>query len=191
LSKCVAICPIGFVEEDILDHIAECIKKRCGLDCRISSRMENPTYAYDETRHQYNSKVILKHLLQCCPHDTLSFMGVTRVDLFVPILKYVFGLAQIKGKCSLISLYRLLPQFYNQPPNRDLLMTRIEKTALHELGHCLGLTHCRDRRCVMHSSTRIEDTDFKQPEFCPTCFELFKWRLEKLSREGNYLMPKL
>ena len=181
MSKCVTICPIGFVEEAILDNIAESIKKRCGLDCRISSRMENPIYAYDDTRCQYNAKLILKHLFQCCPHDTLSIMGVTYVDLFVPILKYVFGLAQVKGKCSLISLCRLLPQFYNQPPNRGLLMTRIEKTALHELGHCLGLTHCRDRRCVMHSSTRIEDTDFKQSEFCPTCFELFKWCLEKFS----------
>ena len=183
-SKCVAICPIGFVKEDILDHITECIKKRCGLGCRVSSSMEIPTYAYDAKRRQYNSKVILKRLIQCCPHDTLIFMGVTHVDLFVPILKYVFGLAQFEGQCSLISLHRLLPPFYNQPPNRELLMTRIEKTALHELGHCLGLTHCRNRRCIMHSSTRIEDTDFKRPEFCPTCFELFKWCLEKFKSQG-------
>ena len=179
MSKCVAICPIGSVEEDILEHIAECINKRCGLDCKVSLRMGNPVYAYDKTRCQYNGKLILKRLLECYPRDTLRLIGVTHVDLYVPILKYVFGLAEMGGQCALISLHRLLPQFYNQSPNQDLLITRIEKTALHELGHCLSLTHCRDRRCAMHSSTRIEDTDFKQPEFCPTCFEIFRWRLEK------------
>lgn len=179
MSGCVTICSVGPVDEGILEHIAECISTRCGLTCRISSRMENPKYAYNDTRRQYNSKQILKHLLQQCTRDTLRLIGVTHVDLYVPILKYVFGLAQIEGQCSIISLHRLLPQFYDQPSNPDLLLARVEKTALHELGHTFGITHCRDRRCIMYSSTRIEDTDLKQPDFCPTCFELFQWYLKK------------
>jgi archaemetzincin len=59
------------------------------------------------------------------------------------------------------------------------LVVRAQKTALHEIGHSLGLTHCRDRRCVMYSSTRIADTDFKQSHYCPTCLELFTWHLER------------
>ena len=143
--------------------------------------MEKPRYAYNNTRCQYNSKLILKRLLEQSSHDTLRLVGVTPVDLYVPILKFVFGLAQIEGKCAIISLHRLYPQFYGQPSNPDLLSARVEKTALHELGHTFGLTHCQDRQCVMYSSTRIEDTDFKQSEFCPTCFELFQWLLEKSS----------
>ena len=179
MSGCVIICPVGPMDKWILEHIAECISTRCGLSCRISSRMENPKYAYNDTRHQYNSKQILKHLLQKCTRETLRLIGVTSVDLYVPILKFVFGLAQIEGQCSIISLHRLYPQFYDQPSNSDLLLARVEKTALHELGHTFGITHCRDRRCIMYSSTRIEDTDFKQPDFCLTCFELFRWYLEK------------
>jgi archaemetzincin len=106
-------------------------------------------------------------------------MGVTTVDLFVPILKFVFGLAQIDGPCSIISTHRLRPEFHDSTPDRDLFLARIEKTALHELGHGLGLTHCRDRRCAMYSSTRIQDTDFKRADFCPTCAELFRWHLER------------
>ena len=141
--------------------------------------MDNPKYAYNETRSQYDSKLILRRLLGECPHNTLKFIGVTTVDLYVPILQFVFGLAQIEGKCSIVSLHRLYPQFYSRPPDPDLLLKRVEKTVLHELGHTFGIIHCRDRRCVMYSSTRIEDTDFKQPIFCPTCSELFKWHLEK------------
>lgn len=179
MSRCVTICPIGLVDKEIIQHMAERITSRCGLASRVSPGMENPIYAYNETRCQYNSKLILKQLIQNCSHDTFRLMGVTQVDLYIPILTFVFGLAQIEGPCSVISIHRLCPEFYDQSSDFDFLLNRIEKTALHELGHTMGLTHCRDRRCVMHSSTRIEDTDFKQPFFCPTCFELFNWYLER------------
>ena len=185
MSNCITICPIGVVEEDILGRITKCIEKHHDLVCKISPGMEKPNYAYDERRGQYNSKLILKHLIKCCPQDTLRFIGVTHVDLYVPILKFVFGLAQMEGQCAVISIHRLRPQFYNLPPDPDLLVARVEKTVLHELGHSLGLTHCRDRRCVMYSSTRIEDTDFKRSDYCPTCFELFRWRLDKCLTNAN------
>ncbi len=178
MSRCLTICPIGFVEEELLYRIAECTEKACGIASKIASGMENPSYAFDEKRGQYNSKTILKHLLQL-PRESLMLMAVTNVDLFVPILKYVYGLAQIRGRCAIISLYRLRPEFYNESNNPDLFMARVEKTALHELGHSLGLTHCRDRRCVMYSSTRIEDTDYKESRFCSTCDVLFAWHLHK------------
>ena len=180
MSGCVIICPIGSVDKYILDRIVLCIESRCKVKCEISPIIESPEYAFDERRNQYNSKLILKKLIKHCPEDALKFMGVTQVDLFVPILKYVFGVAQMEGPCSVISLHRLGPQFYEAPPNPDLFIERVKKTALHELGHSLGLTHCRDRTCVMHSSTSIEDTDYKKSLFCPTCFELFTWYLENM-----------
>jgi archaemetzincin len=139
----------------------------------------NPRSAYDKKRCQYNSKLLLGHLVNCCPQDVLSFIGLTSLDLYIPILKYVYGLAQMEGRCCIVSLHRLDPQFYGLPPNPELYRLRAEKTVLHELGHCLGLTHCRNRSCVMYSSTTIAHTDHKKADFCPTCLELFKWHLEK------------
>jgi len=141
--------------------------------------VETPRYAHNETRGQYDAKMILKKMRHQSPPASFRVMGVTELDLYVPILKYVYGLAQIEGKCALISLCRLRPQFYAQPPNPDLFLKRALKTALHELGHTFGLTHCRNRRCAMYSSTRIEDTDYKSCEFCPTCQELLKWYIQK------------
>ncbi len=180
MSGNVIICPIGPVDNYILDRIVRCVESRCKVACKISPMIESPEYAFDERRSQYNSKLILKNLIKHCPEDTLKFMGVTKVDLFVPILKFVFGVAQMEGPCSVISTHRLLPQFYDEPPNPDLFIERVKKTALHELSHSLGLTHCRDRSCVMHSSTNINDTDYKKPLFCPTCFDLFTWYLENM-----------
>lgn len=180
MSGCIAICPVGLVDKDILDRVTSCIEMRCGIACTISEGVKNPAYAYDSQREQYNSMIVLKRLAECCPPGTTKFIGITGVDIFIPILKFVFGLAQIEGMCSIISTHRLRPEFYGKPPDRALLLDRIEKTVMHELGHCLTLTHCRDRRCVMYSSTRIEDTDRKNADFCPTCFELFKWHMEKI-----------
>ena len=172
----MTICPIGPVEGDILDRIVICIEKQCGLVCNIAPILASPKTAYDKRRNQYNSKTILKNLLTY-PHDSIKLIGITHLDIYVPILKYVFGLAQMEGPCAVISLHRLRPQFYDQPANPSLFMARIEKTVLHELGHSLGLTHCRDRRCLMSSATRISDTDHKKSQFCPSCSELFKWYL--------------
>jgi archaemetzincin len=178
LSGSITIRPLGFVEEDVLHRISDSILRTCGLACRITPGMETPDYAYNETRGQYDSKVILKALHRHLG-DSLSLIAVTHVDLYVPILKFVFGLAHIEGACSVISLYRLQPQFYDAPPDRQVFLGRAEKTAIHELGHGFGLTHCRSRRCVMSSSTRIQDTDQKHFDFCHTCSELLRWRLDK------------
>ncbi|MBU1904228.1 MAG: archaemetzincin [Proteobacteria bacterium] len=177
LSRCVTIASIGSVDQIILEHLAELISTKCGLPCKVSSGMEIPDDAYDKDRLQYNSKLILRHLIQA-PIDSMRYIGVTHVDLYVPILKYVFGLAQLEGQCAVISIHRLRPQFYSRPPDLDLLIARSAKTAIHELGHSLGLAHCRDRSCVMYTSTRIEDTDLKKPDFCPTCLELFNWHMK-------------
>ena len=182
MTRGISICPIGAVSIDILAFLSECIFRRCGLECHFTPEMENPGYAYDEVRCQYQAKIILKRIIQGRPPNTLKTIGITHVDLFVPILKFVFGLSQIDGPCAVISTYRLRPEFYDQPPDPDLFRARLEKTTIHELGHAFGLTHCRDYRCVMFSSTSIENTDRKRPEFCHSCRELFYWYLDQSTR---------
>ena len=190
LSKSITICCLGPLDRMIIEHVAGHIARQCGLRYTISSRMDSLKYAFDEKRDQYNSKLILKRLTEL-PHNSLKFLAITTVDLFVPILKYVFGLAQVGGPCAIISTFRLRQQFYGHEPNQDLLLDRTGKTALHELGHSLGLTHCRDRRCVMHSSTNIADTDFKRSDFCPTCHELLRWQLENCGIRIKSRMPQI
>jgi len=89
--------------------------------------------------------------------------------LFVPVLTFVFGEAQLAGNCAVVSLHRLREEVYGMPPNPALLAERLFKEAVHELGHTYGLRHCDDWRCVMTSSHSVEWLDVKTAELCPAC----------------------
>jgi len=94
---------------------------------------------------------------------------VTEVDLFIPILTFVFGEAQLGDTGALVSTHRLRPEFYGMPNDPELLRVRLLKEALHELGHTLGLQHCPDYLCVMSASHSVERIDLKRAGFCKAC----------------------
>jgi len=96
-------------------------------------------------------------------------LGITGHDLYIPILTFVFGEAQMGGPCSVVSSHRLRQEFYGLPPDRKLLANRLLTECVHELGHTLDLTHCRDYQCVMASSHAVEWIDLKESRFCPEC----------------------
>ncbi len=173
----IILYPIGPVENSLLEFLADCISRHLDLSCRIESQIDVPDHTFSKVRAQYDAKLMLTHLKPFHSPGSLKIVGVTQVDLFVPILKFIFGVAQIDGPLALISMHRLCPRFYDLPRDEDLLKQRAEKTLMHELGHAFGLTHCRDKACVMYSSVKISDTDRKKPSFCDTCQELFRWRL--------------
>jgi archaemetzincin len=90
-------------------------------------------------------------------------VGVLAVDLFVPGLNFVFGLANPGLRAAVVSWARL------QAPSPDLWALRLAKEVVHEVGHLMGLAHCSDRMCVMHFSNMLSDTDAKGAAFCPRC----------------------
>ncbi len=125
---------------------------------------------FDAKRIQYNSTQILHLLLNSgkIKNDSKAII-LTDLDLFVPILTYVFGEAELYGRVAIASSHRLHNEYYGLPENHSLLQTRITKEVIHELGHTFGLIHCRDFKCVMHSSSYVEDIDLKEASFCIIC----------------------
>ncbi len=128
-----------------------------------------PPYAYDKTRRQYNSTLLLEYLALINPGGYAKYLGVTEADLYAGRLNFVFGEAVLNGQYAVVSLHRLRPEFYGNPPDRRLFEARVLKEAVHELGHTFGLTHCENPECVMHFSNSIIDTDVKKSQPCLNC----------------------
>jgi archaemetzincin len=101
--------------------------------------------------------------------DSWRVLGVAAVDLYIPILTFVFGEAQMGGPCAVLSAHRLRQEFYGLPEDKSLLLQRLIKEAVHELGHTLDLTHCDDYSCVMAPSHAVEWIDLKESTLCDRC----------------------
>lgn len=103
------------------------------------------------------------------PKNGEKIVGITDVDIFIPILTFLFGEAQLSGQGALVSTHRLQNEFYGLPRDDKLLYERILKEVLHEFGHTFGLIHCKNYGCVMMSSSFVEGIDLKHWQFCRQC----------------------
>jgi len=167
--RIISLVPVGRVESGHLESLAEGLASRLRAACWIRPDRLSGEFAYNPARGQYHSTEILKRLLQDPPAESWRILGVTEVDLFIPILTFVFGEAQLGDTGALVSMHRLRPEFYGMPNDPELLRARLLKEALHELGHTLGLQHCPDYLCVMSASHSVERIDLKRAGFCKTC----------------------
>ena len=148
--------------------VSECLAREFGLPVR---EMEMPAvdFAYDAGRRQYGSIGVLQMVARLCSDDGAKLLAVTDRDLFVPVLTFVFGQAQLGGRAGVISLARLRQEFYGLAPNRDVFVDRASKEALHETGHMFGLVHCADRSCAMSLATNVRQIDGKLAAYCAPC----------------------
>jgi archaemetzincin len=167
--KLLHILPIGNVEDGLLKDLRPVVEETFRFPCKVLPVRLDPEFAFHGERQQYHSSEILHRMQSFLTADSWRMLGVSAVDLYIPILTFVFGEAQIGGPCAVISAHRLRQEFYGLPPDGGLFRERVIKEAVHELGHTLNLTHCEDYRCVMASSHAVEWIDLKESALCAAC----------------------
>jgi archaemetzincin len=165
----IQLLPFGTIPAELLAELRGGLSHEFLVGCEILPGEPDPHFAYNVTRRQYLSTEILARMARReCP-STSRLLGVTLVDLYIPILTFVFGEAQLQGNCALVSAHRLRQEFYGLPGNQALFHDRLLKEATHELGHTLTLAHCEDYQCVMAPSHGVEWIDLKTSRFCNSC----------------------
>ena len=165
----IQLVPVGKVDPNLLDYLALALPENVGGPCAVARKGIDPRGAFDARRQQFHSTALLTSLAGLPLENGASALGVADVDLFIPILTYVFGEARMGGRVAIFSATRLKQEFYGLPRDDVLFYERCEKEALHELGHTFGLVHCPLYDCVMHYSNSIEDVDVKTAAWCPDC----------------------
>lgn len=157
----IHLLPIGHIDENIIEFLMQRISSI--WDVELEPPMEVPIRTYNAARGQFDGSL----MLQMLPDMSDAVLGITAEDAYVEGLNFIFGLAS--GNRALISLNRLRPGFYGLQKDEDQFLLRALKEAMHELGHVFGLGHCPDKRCVMHFSNSIRDTDYKDWRYCQLC----------------------
>jgi archaemetzincin len=158
------ICIVQQKGLDLFDTVVPFIKSYIKREAQNKGSFELPAESYNALRQQYSAE----HILTCIAHtcsDPDYNLGIVSVDIYTHRMNFIFGLADPRQKTAVVSTFRLAGENTNE---------RIGKEVIHELGHLMGLQHCDDRKCVMHFSNTINDTDYKGIEFCRTCRSMYE-----------------
>ena len=123
------------------------------LDIVIEGELELLKEAYSSRRNQYNSDILLNYLINIKKGD--AALWVIHEDLYCSGMNFIFGYAMYH-KGAVLSISRLSSQ--------DL----IEREAIHEVGHVLGLRHCSNY-CVMQFSNSLWEAKTKPSYLCDIC----------------------
>jgi archaemetzincin len=163
------LLPVGELDPRVLEDLRTRMGRIFRVPCEVLNAGFSAQFAFHPERGQHHSSEILARMMQQVGPRCWRMLGVTAVDLYIPILTFVFGEAQLGGLCALVSLHRLRQEFYGLPADPGLLSERLLKESVHELGHTLELTHCDDYGCVMAASHSVEWIDLKGPYPCAAC----------------------
>jgi archaemetzincin len=157
------LAAVGEFPEDLLKGLSE----RTGIPVSVAA--VDPQVAWSPARGQYGSNRLLQEIRESTSGPVLA---ATSLDLYLPVLTFVFGEAELGGRVGIFSIHRLREEFYGLPPRPGLLFERAVRELWHELGHIYGLTHCRNASCVMSPSHSVAQVDVKSESFCPDCLML-------------------
>jgi archaemetzincin len=165
----ITLVCFGQYEEDFLKKISEAVHSELLLPVNIREGHIDLSEFYDPVRRQYNGMKLLNAVDSLYSTELSKCIGLFNVDIFIPILTYIFGQAFLNGRTGIASIYRFNNERYGINSNNSYILERAKKEIIHELGHTMGLIHCHVPTCVMRSSTYVEDIDQKGSGLCASC----------------------
>ena len=166
IRPALGLVALGPVDPEIMRFLRTAIAKLLPLPVRVLRSLPLPEDTYHLVRDQYHSTQLLEYLLAKNEPAHFRILGITAVDLYIPILTFVFGEAQLDGTAAVISVFRPRGDADGRPPSLRVLLQRLLKLSLHELGHTFALGHCRQLDCLMEFSSNLEKLDKRHLLFC-------------------------
>lgn len=173
-TKKVGIQPFEGIDQTDIHDIAEHLNKKYNLDVTILPIRNIPTTAFVNIKSpRYRADVLLEELKRFKPDSLDYVLGLTHFD--ISTTKYggkdpkykdwgVFGLGYQPGPSCIVSTFRLKNR------SKSLFEERLKKICVHELGHNMGLSHCKSVGCIMQDAAEtIKKIDQSDGELCAKC----------------------
>jgi archaemetzincin len=162
----INIQPLGKVSPEYIEQVKKSVKSFYGYDCKVLPQKQiTKAMLTKATKRIDANKALIKNpskgnLLILTEKDICHFKDKLRPEYGI------FGLGLRPGKTCIISTFRL-----KRDVTKQKTLERLEKVALHEIGHNLGLEHCEnDKKCMMNDAKgTIKQVDVEKVWFCDKC----------------------
>lgn len=166
----LVVVPVGDVDRRFAFAVAQAVGRTYGVLPQVATNsIALPAAGLHPVRGQYLASSLREQLRPDDESSEVIVLGITEADIYAPGLNFVFGEADLPGDTAILSLAHLRPTTPGGSISRTHLQERAVKVAVHEVGHLLGLEHCRDARCVMQFANSTATLDAISCQLCPAC----------------------
>jgi archaemetzincin len=177
----IAIQPFGAFDKALIEISSQAIRDIYGFNVIVLSSIPLPKSAYINIKSpRYRADSLIRIMKRNKPRSVNYVLGLTRADISTtkrdnfknikkPEYKYndwgVFGLGFVNGPTCVVSTFRL------KTSSQELFVERLTKICIHEIGHNLGLYHCKsNQNCIMRDAAEtIKTIDNVEMSICKSC----------------------
>ena len=178
----IGIQPFNDFDPALVDTISIALRKTYHANTYVLNTKKIPKEAFVNIKApRYRADKIIAILKIHKPDSLSHIIGLTSVDISFtkteagkikePASKYedwgIFGLGYRPGPSCIVSTFRL------NNKDQTILIERLKKVAIHEVGHNMGLEHCKSETCVMKDAVEsIRTVDLEDLKLCSQCKQL-------------------
>lgn len=175
----ISIQPYIGVSLNVIDSVSSALSRTYHTDVNILREKPIPESAFTNIKLPRYRADTLIHILNAQHKKNTINIGITDLDISCtkkaangkvkePTSKYrdwgIFGLGYVPGYACVISTFRI------HHKDKKVFIKRIQKIAIHEVGHNLGLNHCSTKGCVMQDAVEsINTIDQEGMNLCSSC----------------------
>lgn len=179
-TQVIALQPIGHYDTMQLQFVQDQVHRFFQKPVIVlPERSMPPTFLNTSKGERYSADSIIKWLSLTVNDSIKKVVGLTHEDIYTtiadknghikePAYKYavwgIFGLGYRPGRSAVISDYRLHTNDIKK------FQHRLRTVVIHEIGHNMGLPHCKESNCIMNDANeKILTVDNSADAYCAAC----------------------